>query len=96
MTTLAALKIEFEHLDNVAGTVPLFSICEKYLVLGSRKAGALALTGTLPLPAFRLGSQKSPWLVSLTDLAHLIDRKAQEAKTDWEANQVDTWPIPRQ
>ena len=33
----------------------------------------------LPCKAFRLGGQKSPWLVSANDLAELIDRQRERA-----------------
>lgn len=39
-----------------------------------RKAGA----GDLPFPVFKLGRGKSPWLVSVEDLAAYIDQRSQE------------------
>jgi hypothetical protein len=33
----------------------------------------------LPCRAFRLGGQKSPWLVSAADLAELIDRQREKS-----------------
>jgi hypothetical protein len=34
----------------------------------------------LPCRAFRLGGQKSPWLVSAADLAELIDQRRERAR----------------
>lgn len=65
----------------------LDEVAEGYLGISSRKAGELAAGNRLPIPAHKLGSQKSPWMVNLADLADLIDRKAQEARTDWEESQ---------
>lgn len=91
MNTLELLKREFD-----GPTAPLVDISTKYLGISARKAGDMAKANTLPLPAYRLGSQKSPWLVSLVDLAKLIDRQAEGARTDWEAEHVQPWPISRQ
>jgi hypothetical protein len=82
MTTLEMLQAEFS-----GPTAPLSEVADKYLGMKSKKAGEFARLNTLPLPAHRLGSQKSPWLVSLVDLAKLIDEKEAEARTDWEARQ---------
>ncbi|WP_430538981.1 pyocin activator PrtN family protein [Lysobacter enzymogenes] len=35
------------------------------------------------MPAFRLGSQKSPWLISAIELAALIDERAGRARKEW-------------
>ena len=37
----------------------------------------------LPCPAFRLGGQKSPWLISAADLAALIDQKRERAAQEF-------------
>jgi hypothetical protein len=34
----------------------------------------------LPCRAFRLGGQKSPWLVSAANLAELIDERREKAR----------------
>lgn len=36
----------------------------------------------LPVPAFRLGSQKSPWMVLESDLDRLVEDRAQEARKE--------------
>ena len=90
MTTLEMLQIEFK-----GPVAPLAAISVKYLGVGIRKAGDQAKAGVFPIPCHRLGTQKSPWLVSLVDLASLIDSKADAARTDWEENHLQEWPIPR-
>ena len=37
----------------------------------------------LPVPAFRLGFQKSPWLVAADALAAYIDQRKAAAEADW-------------
>ena len=37
----------------------------------------------LPIPVFRLGSQKSPWLVAADVLAAYIDGQRDEATKQW-------------
>lgn len=75
MKTIEMLERKFN-----GPTVQLANICQDYLGLSPKKAAARAGHNQLPLPAYRLGSQKSPWLVQLTDLAKLIDDKAELAR----------------
>ena len=59
--------------------IPLEKVAPKYFGLSYNEARRSALAKLLPCRAFRLGGQKSPWLVSAADLAELIDR--QRSKT---------------
>lgn len=59
--------------------IPLERIAPKYFGLSSAEARRRAPAKLLPCRAFRLGGQKSPWLVSATDLAELIDTRRQKA-----------------
>ncbi|HAT42385.1 MAG TPA: pyocin activator protein PrtN [Rheinheimera sp.] len=69
--TLWMLMAQF----NGQATVTLESICNQYFGMSSQKASVSAQKCTLPVPAFRLSSsQKSPWLVHLSDLALHIDK----------------------
>lgn len=62
--------------------IPLARVSPKYFGLSFEEARRRAPTHTLPCRVFRLGGQKSPWLVSAFDLAELIDRRrGQAAKT---------------
>lgn len=83
MTTLELLQQRYG-----GTTAALADICTEYLGMNSSSAVQFARAGTLPIPCHRLGSQKAPWRVSLEHLAELIDRKRQEALTDWENNQA--------
>lgn len=63
--------------------VPLERVAADYLGLGEREAKRRALDGSLVVPAFRCGlSQKSPWMVSLGDLAEWLDKQAERARRD--------------
>ena len=59
--------------------IPLEKVAPKYFGLSSLEAKRRAPAKLLPCRAFRLGGQKSPWLVSANDLAELIDRQRQRA-----------------
>jgi hypothetical protein len=65
--------------------IPLHRVCEKYFGLSASKAKKRACLHQLPIPAYRAGSQKSPWLISAADLAKHIDQQRQLA-TDQCAN----------
>lgn len=68
-------------------TIPLEVIGEEYFGCAKGTARLRAKVGTLPVPAFRLGSsQKSPWKVSISDLAAFIDEARKEAKSNWQQN----------
>jgi hypothetical protein len=55
--------------------IPLVKVAPKYFGLSFEEARRRAPTQLLPCRVFRLGGQKSPWLVSAADLAELIDRR---------------------
>jgi hypothetical protein len=59
--------------------IPLERVATKYFGLSCAEARRRAPAKQLPCRAFRLGGQKSPWLVSATDLAELIDSRRQKA-----------------
>lgn len=54
--------------------IPLDKVAPKYFGLSQQEARHRASARLLPCRAFRLGGQKSPWLVSAVDLAELIER----------------------
>lgn len=64
MKTMFLLMAEHGQAD-----IPLSDVAEKYLGISPAKAARLAGAQQLPFPVFRGGSQKSPWLVSVPDLA---------------------------
>lgn len=58
--------------------IPLDKVAPKYFGLSNEEARRRAPARLLPCRAFRLGGQKSPWLVSAADLAELIDQQRQK------------------
>ena len=72
-STFFALMAEFE-----TGEIPLDEMCAKYF--GLKKRASLS---TLPVPAYHGGSNKSPWLVSTSELATYLDTKKEAARADW-------------
>jgi len=79
MKTAMILLIKYE-----SPTVPLVDICKDYFGLDARTAKERALSQQLPVPVFRMAnSQKSPWLIHLSDLAAYIDSQAELARKDF-------------
>lgn len=76
--TLFLLLAEFG-----TGQIPL-DRCAHHFGMGTDEAKRAAARQALPVPAFRLGSQKSPWLVSADELASYIDAKRDAARAEWE------------
>jgi hypothetical protein len=60
--------------------IPLERMSRKYFGLSFEEARRRAPAQLLPCRAFRLGGQKSPWLVSAADLAALIDQQREKAR----------------
>ena len=71
--------------------IPLERVAPKYFGLSFEEARRRAPARMLPCPAFRLGGQKSPWLVSAADLAELIDARREKA-----AARLPRWPESRE
>jgi len=59
--------------------IPLTRVAPKYFGLSEDEAKRRAAGKGLPCRVFRLGGQKSPWLVSANDLATLIDEAREQA-----------------
>lgn len=59
--------------------IPLEMVAEKYLGMSIAKARQYAAKGTLPFPVYRPGSQKSAWLVRVTDLSDWLEVERQKA-----------------
>lgn len=65
--------------------VPLEEICQDYFNLGEKQARNMAAKGQLPIPVMRGSrSQKSPYLVKVSDLAEYLDKQYQAYRDDWE------------
>jgi len=59
--------------------IPLAKVAPKYFGLSAEEAKRRAPAKLLPCRVFRLGGQKSPWLVSAAHLADLIDRQREKS-----------------
>lgn len=77
MNTYFALLAEFE-----TAQIPLAQCCGKF-GLTAAEASRRAARQALPVPAFRCGSQKAPWLVDAADLARYLDQAREQAAADW-------------
>jgi hypothetical protein len=81
--------------------IPLARVSPKYFGLSFEEARRRAPTQMLPCRVFRLGGQKSPWLVSAFDLAELIDRRRGQAAKSLKplhenaVEQLSALPAPR-
>jgi hypothetical protein len=57
--------------------------CADLFGMSPKKACELAGRQRLPVPAFRIGSQKSPWLIDAQRLAEHLDKIKLAAEKDW-------------
>lgn len=77
MKTLFALMAEYETVN-----IPLDRVCHIF-GLGADEAAKRANRHKLPVPAYRAGTQKAPWIVDANDLAEYLDSKKTQAKDEW-------------
>ena len=66
------------------GAVPLADVCQ-WFGLSIDEAKKRAPTQQLPVPVFKLGSQKSPWMVYAQDVADYVKARHKEAKIEHRA-----------
>ena len=81
----ATSRQAIELLQNEFGgraQVPVVEIAP-LLGMAPKRALALARKNKLPFPAYRLGTQRSPWLVHVTDLARYSEFKRDLAAKEW-------------
>lgn len=78
MNTVFLLMAEFGTAD-----IPLEKVAPKYLSKSAERANADAARHRLPFPVYRAGSQKSPYLVRVTDLADHLDKERAKAELEW-------------
>lgn len=77
MNTLFLLMAEYG-----TAQIPL-GRCAQLFGMTPEEAAKRAGRAALPVPAFRVGSQKSPWLVDATRLAAYLDECKAQAAADW-------------
>ncbi|WP_036566423.1 pyocin activator PrtN family protein [Oceanospirillum beijerinckii] len=78
-STYFGLLAEYETAE-----IPLESICTKYFSISFSVAKNRANNQQLPVPAYKAGTNKSPWLVSAADLAKYLDERKEQARREWE------------
>ncbi|WP_311220758.1 MULTISPECIES: pyocin activator PrtN family protein [unclassified Acidovorax] len=78
MNTFFALMAEYGTAQIPVGK------CAGLFGLSPKKAEEYAGRQQLPVPAFLLGSQTSPWLVDAAKLALFLDQAKEKAQHDWE------------
>ncbi|WP_422139953.1 pyocin activator PrtN family protein [Endozoicomonas sp. ALC020] len=80
------MKTEFALLAQYEKSfVPLEIVCQDFFNIGPQKAKQLAARGELPIPVMRGShSQKSPYLVKVSDLASYLDEQYANYRDDWE------------
>ncbi len=57
--------------------------CAHHFGLTETEAKRAAARQALPVPCYRLGSQKSPWLIDADKLADYIRKQQQAANEEW-------------
>ena len=82
MNTLFSLMAQYE-----TAQIPLERCCHLF-GLRPEEAAKRAGRHALPVPAFRVGTQKSPWLIDASVLANHLDRLHDMARNEWSRMQV--------
>lgn len=67
------------------GVIPLSDVAWEFFNLSDKQAKDRAAAQDLEVPCFRLGSQKSPWVIAVDDFVALVERRSQEAYEIWKA-----------
>lgn len=75
MNTAEDLKKEFGRFPKLVDVAKVFLGIEDQTTVNR-----LANSRKLPFPVFRMGSERSPWLVDVKFLAEFMDKKSIEAK----------------
>jgi Pyocin activator protein PrtN len=76
-STYFALLMEF-------GTahVPVTVFAKKYMDMEEDWAKKMATANKFPINVFRIGGQKSPWMIDIKDAADYIDAEVEKAKKE--------------
>ena len=77
MNTFFALLAE-----HGTAQIPLERVCSLF-GLSPKEANVRAKRQELPVPAFRVGSQQSPWLIDAGQLAAFLDAAKSKAADEW-------------
>ncbi len=77
MNTFFALLAEYG-----TAQIPL-ERCVSLFGIDTKEAAKRAALQRLPVPVFRAGTQKSPWLIDASKLAAYLDECKAKAEADW-------------
>ncbi|TKF94974.1 pyocin activator protein PrtN [Vibrio lentus] len=67
-------------------TVELKQVSQEFFGITSRTAEQRAKACDFPVPTFKLrDSERSPSLIKIEDLAAYIDKRYEQAKTEWQS-----------
>ncbi|CAK2808642.1 MULTISPECIES: pyocin activator PrtN family protein [Vibrio] len=67
-------------------TVELKQVSQEFFGITSRTAEQRAKACDFPVPTFKLrDSERSPTLIKIDDLAAYIDKRYEQAKTEWQS-----------
>ena len=80
MNTVFFLLAEYS-----TGDIPLSKVAQKYFGHEEKQMQSWARLNKYPFPIYRGGSQRSQWLVNITDLASYIDKQREEAAKQYQA-----------
>ncbi len=76
------LKVFYLLAQFETAQIPL-DRCANVFGLTPDEAAKRAARAALPVPAYRAGSQKSPWLVDIEDLAEYLGKQRDKATREW-------------
>lgn len=63
--------------------IPITEIGRKYFGYSDSKSKTEALKNNYPFPVFRIGGQKSIWVVDIAVVADYLDAAMDKAKKEW-------------
>lgn len=76
------LKVFYLLAQYETAQIPL-DRCANLFGLTPDEAAKRAARAALPVPAYRAGSQKSPWLIDVEDLAEYLSGLKTKATSEW-------------
>jgi len=79
-STYFGLMAEFQKAH-----IPVTEVGAKYFGYDESKAKREAAAGSYPFPVFRLGSNKTIWMVAIEDLAAYLDKVKEKARAEYKA-----------
>jgi hypothetical protein len=79
-STYFGLMAEFQKAH-----IPITELGPKYFGYDEEKSKREAAKGAYPFPVFRLGSNKTTWMVAIEDFAAYLDQVKEKAKKEYRA-----------